>query len=260
MRIKEPIKHSSFNQGAEIEVRNVSKRFHVYEHRASSIREIFVKTLSSRDHDIKKPFFSLRNISMLISPGETWAFIGPNGAGKSTLLRLIAGIYWPTSGEIITHGQMAALIELTAGFHPELTGSENVYLYGSILGLSGREISELYSEIIEFAEIEEFMDTPIKYYSTGMQMRLGFAVATAVKPPILLLDEVLAIGDEKFRERCLKRIQSFQNSGCTLVIATHDLDTALVFATKAAWIDDGRIRLQGKAKEVISAYRASFQD
>lgn len=243
-----------------IEIRGVSKSFYIYEHRISSLRELFIRLLKRNIGSGSKPQFSLQELNLTINPGERWLLIGPNGAGKSTLLRLIAGIYWPTSGEIITRGQMAALIELTAGFHPDLTGSENVYLYGSILGFSAREISELYSEIIEFAGIEEFMDTPIKYYSTGMHMRLGFAVATAVKPPILLLDEVLAIGDEKFREQCLKSIQSFQSSGCTLVIATHDLDTALAFTTKAAWIDDGRIRLQGEAKEVISAYRASFQD
>jgi ABC-type polysaccharide/polyol phosphate transport system ATPase subunit len=241
-----------------IEVRDVTKRFYIYENRASSLRERFVKTLTPNSQNTELTYFSIQNISLSIGSGETWALVGPNGAGKSTLLRLMAGIYWPTSGIVTTHGRLASLIDLNAGFHPELTGAENIYLYGSILGFSKKELSRRYRAIVEFAGIEDFMLTPVKYYSTGMQMRLGFAVATAIEPNILLLDEILAVGDAEFRERCLDRIRAFQNIGCTLAIATHDLEKATEFATHAVWIDQGRIQRQGLAEEVISAYTASF--
>jgi ABC-type polysaccharide/polyol phosphate transport system ATPase subunit len=241
-----------------IDVRDLTKRFYIYENRAPSLRERFVKTLTPNTPDEKLSFFSIQNVSLSIDSGETWALIGPNGAGKSTLLKLMAGIYWPTSGAVATYGRLASLIDLQVGFHPELTGAENVYLYGSILGFSKNELSRRYKGIVEFAGIAEFMHTPTKYYSTGMQMRLGFAVATAIEPNILLLDEILAVGDAEFRERCLNRIRAFQNIGCTLVIATHDLETAGDFATHAVWIDQGRIQRQGSAKEVIAAYIASF--
>lgn len=241
-----------------IEVRDVTKRFYVYEHRATSLRERFVQTLTSNTLDAELTYFSIQDASLSVGSGETWALIGSNGAGKSTLLRLMAGIYWPTSGTVTTHGRLAALIDLNAGFHPDLTGAENVYLYGSILGFSKDELSRRYTDIVKFAEIEEFMLTQVKYYSTGMQMRLGFAVATAIDPNILLLDEILAVGDAEFRERCLNKIRTFQNKGCTLVIATHDLEKAADLATHAVWIDQGRIQLKGGVSEVISAYIDSW--
>jgi homopolymeric O-antigen transport system ATP-binding protein len=241
-----------------IEVRDVSKRFYIYERRSPSLRERFVRTLTAHASNKKQTYFSLQDVSLSIGIGETWSLVGANGAGKSTLLRLMAGIYWPTSGVVVTQGRLAALIELSAGFHDELTGAENIYLYSSILGFSRNEISRRYKEIVEFAGIEEFMTTPVKYYSTGMRMRLGFAVATAVEPDILLLDEIFAVGDAEFRERCLERMRAFQNRGCTLVLATHDLELAESFATKAAWIDHGSLRMQDKAEDVIAAYRASI--
>jgi ABC-type polysaccharide/polyol phosphate transport system ATPase subunit len=246
-------------QDAAIEMRGVTKRFYIYEHRVSSLRESFIRVLSRRSADINQSHFSLDDVSLSIGSGETWALVGPNGSGKSTLLRLMAGIYWPTRGAVITKGRLAALIDLTAGFHPELTGQENVYLYGAVLGLSKHELSRRYGEMVEFAGIEEFMNTPVKYYSSGMRMRLGFSVATAVEPDILLLDEVFAIGDAEFRERCIGRLRAFQDSGCTLVIATHDLQAAGEFATQAVWLDHGRVRMQGQAQGVITAYSTSFQ-
>jgi ABC-type polysaccharide/polyol phosphate transport system ATPase subunit len=206
----------------------------------------------------RESYFSLQDISMAISPGETWALIGPNGAGKSTLLRLIAGIYWPTSGEVITRGRVTTLLDVTAGFNPELTGRENVYLHGSILGFNKTELSQLYLQIVEFAGIEEFMGTPVKYYSAGMTMRLGFSVSTAIQPDILLLDEALAVGDAMFLKRCLDRIQTFRDSGSTIVFATHDLKKIEELATHAVWLDQGRIRLRGQTEDVIAAYKASF--
>jgi ABC-2 type transport system ATP-binding protein len=244
---------------AAVDVRRVSKQFYIYEHRSRSLREIFVQALSGRNLKGEHSRFTLQDVSFSLVQGETLVLIGSNGAGKSTLLRLIAGIYWPTCGEVQTRGRLAPLIDLAAGFHPELTGCENVYLYGALLGLSKRELSERYDAITEFAGIEEFMDTPVKYYSSGMRMRLGFSVATAVEPDILLLDEILAVGDAVFKERCLDRIRAFQDSACTLVIATHDMDTARAFSSNAVWLDQGRVRLQGPTDEVIRAYTSSFE-
>lgn len=245
-------------QDTAIQVCKVSKSFYIYEHRTWSLRELFVQALSQGAVDFGQSHFFLHDVSLTIRPGETWALVGPNGSGKSTLLRLIAGIYWPTKGFVATRGRLAALVDLTAGLHPELSGRENVYLYGAILGLSKNELSRRYMEIVEFAGIEEFMSTPVKYYSSGMRVRLGFSVATAVEPDVLLLDEVLAVGDAEFRDRCLKRIRAFQNKGCTLVIATHDLEAARDFATQAIWLDQGRVRLQGASDRVIAAYGASI--
>lgn len=249
-----------------IRLGHAGKRFYINKQRATSFRETFVKKLSGSSHNplpassMKKASrFSLFDISLTIRAGETWALVGGNGAGKSTLLRLMAGIYWPTSGTVMTCGRLAALIELTAGFQPELTGSENVLLYGSILGLKRRELIGLYSEIIHFSGLEDSMDVPIKYYSTGMRMRLGFAVATAVRPDILLLDEVLAVGDALFKKQCMERIKNFQFSGCSMVIASHDLTVASTLATHAIWLEKGKMRAQGLAGDVVPAYEASFR-
>jgi ABC-type polysaccharide/polyol phosphate transport system ATPase subunit len=245
-------------QDPAVEVCNVTKSFYIYEHRVWSLRELFIRLVGRRLVNERKSRFSLRDISLTIGQGETLALIGSNGVGKSTLLRLIAGIYWPTSGVVITRGHLAALIELTAGFHLELTGSENIHLYGSILGLNKNELSRRYPEIVDFAGIPDFMSTPVKYYSSGMLMRLAFSVATLVQPEILLLDEVFAVGDTEFRERCLDRLQLFQNSGCTIILATHDLEMAQTFATQAVWLEKGHVHQQGAPYDIIEAYRASF--
>jgi len=248
-----------------IQLEHAGKRFYIHEQRISSFREAFIKKLRgfirnpSPTYSIKNASrFSLFDICLSIRAGETWALVGRNGAGKSTLLRLMSGIYWPTSGTVMTRGRLAALIELTAGFQPELTGRENVFLYGSILGFKRLELRGLYSEIVQFAELEDSMDIPVKYYSTGMRMRLGFAVATAVRPEILLLDEVLAVGDAFFNKKCRERIKSFQLSGCSLVIASHDLTVASTLATHAIWLEKGKMCAQGSARDVVAAYQASF--
>ena len=241
-----------------VELRKVAKSFYIYENRIGSIRELFIRLLKKRLKDGGEPHFSLNAISLTIPPGEIWALIGPNGSGKSTLLRLIAGIYWPSSGEIITRGRLAALIELGSGFHPELTGRENVYLYGNIIGLSKNEISQHYEDIVEFSGIREFMDMPVKYYSSGMRVRLGFSVACIIQPDILLLDDVLTVGDAEFRVQSYQRIRSFQSNGCTIVLATHDLSEAETFASRALWLDRGILHMQGTAKEVINAYKSSI--
>lgn len=240
-----------------IELHGVTKRFPLHEGRAGSLRQLFARTLARR-RTSPRPRFSLADVTLSIRAGESWALLGRNGAGKSTLLRLVAGIYWPTQGTVVTRGRVAALIELSAGFHPELSGQENVQLYGAMLGLPRAEIARRYDEIVEFAAIGDVLDMPVKYYSSGMRMRLGFAVATAVEPDVILLDEILAVGDAAFRERCLERLRRFEVAGCTRVLATHDLGAAEELASWAVWLDDGRLRMQGEAKRVVEAYRASF--
>jgi ABC-type polysaccharide/polyol phosphate transport system ATPase subunit len=245
---------------AVIELRGVTKRFPLHEGRAGSLRQLFVRSLGRRHPSATRQRFSLSDITLRIRAGESWALLGRNGAGKSTLLRLVAGIHWPTEGTVVTRGRVAALIELSAGFHPELSGQENVHLYGAMLGLTRAEIARRYDEIVEFAAIGDVLDLPVKYYSSGMRMRLGFAVATAVEPDVILLDEILAVGDAAFRERCLERLRRFEASGCTRVLATHDLGAAEELASRAAWLEEGRLRMQGEAKRVVEAYRASFEE
>jgi ABC-type polysaccharide/polyol phosphate transport system ATPase subunit len=242
-----------------MEVDSVSKDFHIYNRHDYSVRGLFVYAFGGARQNVAPSRFSIYDISFSIKAGETWALIGRNGAGKSTLLRLIAGIYWPTRGRVIVRGRLAALIELGAGFHADLTGVENIFLYGNILGMKSSELKGLFQDIVDFSGIGKFINTPVKYYSSGMRIRLGFSVATAFMPDILLLDEILAIGDADFHKKCIKRMQDFRRSGCTLVLATHDLDAAAAFASHALWIENGRIRLRGEASGVIEEYRRSFQ-
>jgi ABC-type polysaccharide/polyol phosphate transport system ATPase subunit len=242
-----------------IELHGIKKQFHIYQRHNASMRELFIKIFSLTRNNLKSTEFSLQNISLSIGFGETWALIGRNGAGKSTLLRLMSGIYWPNEGRVILRGRVAALIGLGAGLHSDLTGSENIYLYGNILGFKNEELKDLCDNIVSFSGIQEFISTPVKYYSSGMRMRLAFAIATAVEPDILLLDEILAVGDASFRDQCLQRIRGFQDSGCTIVIATHDLKMAETFASKSIWLDKGRVLKKGKVVDVIEAYLQSFQ-
>lgn len=234
---------------------DVTKKFYFYEHRAESLREVFIRCLRGRAVHIRRPEFTLRNFSLTVNPGEGVALIGPNGSGKSTALRLIAGIYQPTEGTIRTRGRVAAVIELGAGFHPDLTGAENVALYGAVMGLSRDAIARRFEEIACFAEIGPFMDVPLKYYSSGMQARLAFAVTVCVEPNILLLDEVLAVGDQVFRQRCLDRLAAFHAAGGTLIVVSHDLGIIRGLCTRAVWFERGRIRMVGHVDDVIASYQ-----
>jgi len=184
-----------------VELRGVSKRFYFYEHRTSSLREWFIRRVLRRPLHVRRAEFTLRAVDLRVERGESVALVGPNGSGKSTALRLIAGIYRPSTGRVETNGRITAVIELGAGFHPELTGAENIALYASVLGITRRELAARYDEIVEFAAMSDFLDTPLKYYSSGMEARLAFSVSVCLQPDILLLDEVLAVGDQAFRER-----------------------------------------------------------
>ncbi len=237
----------------EIEFRHVSKRFQLAEGR--TLRE-FVPLLF-KGGAFSEPFYALRDVSFAIDRGETVGIIGRNGSGKSTALKLIAGVMAPTEGEVRVAGRVSPLIELGAGFHPDLTGRENIHMNASILGMSSREIREQFDSMVQFAELADFIDTPVKRYSSGMYVRLGFAVAVHAKPDVLLVDEVLSVGDAYFQEKCLAKMHEFQRQGVTIVVVSHS--TALIesFCERALWIDHGALAAEGPAAAVVKAYEAS---
>jgi ABC-2 type transport system ATP-binding protein len=238
-----------------VALRGVSKRFYFYEHRTSSLREWFIRRVLRRPIHVRRAAFTLHDVDLTIDRGEAVALLGRNGSGKSTVLRLIAGIYQATSGTVRTEGRITAVIELGAGFHPELTGAENVALYAAVLGLTRRELAERYDDIVEFAAIPDLPDTPLKYYSSGMEARLAFSVAVCLQPDILLLDEVLAVGDQAFRERCLERLRQYHARGGTLILVSHELDQLRELCTRGVWLDEGRIVADGPIDEVLARYR-----
>jgi ABC-type polysaccharide/polyol phosphate transport system ATPase subunit len=248
-------KSSDRTAGPAVELRDVSKRFYYYEHRTKSLREFFIRRVLRRPLHVRRAHFMLSQVNLRIERGEVVALIGHNGSGKSTALRLIAGIYLPSQGTIETNGRIAAVIELGAGFHPELTGAENIALYAAVLGLGRRELAQRFEEIVQFAEMREVLDTPLKYYSSGMEARLAFSVAVCLEPDTLLLDEVLAVGDEAFRLRCLERLKAFNARGGTMVIVSHELDQVRELCSRAVWLDHGLVRMDGDVETVLAAYR-----
>jgi ABC-2 type transport system ATP-binding protein len=233
-----------------IKIDGISKVFRLYRERPSSIKQ---RLLSGRTR--AEEFWALREISFAVDEGSSLGLIGHNGSGKTTLLKCVAGILRPTSGTIRYRGRVAALLELGAGFHPELTGRENVYLNASFLGLSRKDCDRVYDDIVAFAELEDFMDNQVKFFSSGMLVRLGFAVAVHVDPDILLIDEVLAVGDEAFQARCLDRVRKFQAEGRTIVLVTHALDTVRKVCDLAVMLDHGRIHAIGQPDDVVREMR-----
>jgi ABC-2 type transport system ATP-binding protein len=236
-----------------IEVVDVSKRFRVYREKPTSLKQ---RLLSGRTR--AEDFWALTDVSFEVAQGGTLGLIGHNGSGKTTMLKVIAGILRPTKGIVRERGRIAGLLELGAGFHPELTGRENVYLNASFLGLSRAETDRVYDEIVGFAELEEFMDTAVKFYSSGMLVRLGFAVAVHVEPEIILIDEVLAVGDEAFQARCIDRVRSFQREGRTIVFVTHALDQVRHLCDHAVMLDHGRIHAAGSPDDVVREMRLTI--
>ena len=235
---------------AAIEFLDVGKRFMLEEGR--SLREFIPALL--KGNGWSDPFHALQDVTFTIKKGESVGIVGSNGSGKSTTLKLIAGVMAPSSGEVHVHGRVSPLIELGAGFHPDLTGRENVYLNASILGMSGRAIRERFNDIVDFAELWEFMETPVKRYSSGMYMRLGFSVAVHSDPDILLVDEVLAVGDAVFSEKCLAKVREFQQRGVTIVIVSHSQDTIKEFCGRAILLDHGHLLEDGPPEPVIRRY------
>ena len=234
-----------------VAVHNLSKRFRLYHERPTSLKERVLRLRGSRSED----FWALRDVTMTVPEGRTVGLVGANGSGKTTLLKVIGGILRPTEGTVTTRGRIAALLELGAGFHPELTGRENVYLNASILGLSKRETDRYFEDIVAFAELENFIDNQVKYYSSGMFVRLGFAVAVHVNPSILLVDEMLAVGDEAFQRKCLARVREFQREGRTIVFVTHAMQLVARICDDAVMLDGGRVAASGSVHDVIKEYR-----
>ena len=235
---------------AAIEVAGLSKVFRLYREKPSSLK---ARLLSGRVR--AEDFWALRDVTFDVAQGKSLALIGHNGSGKTTLLKCIAGILRPTGGTIRQQGRIAALLELGAGFHPELTGRENVYLNAAFLGLNRKATDKVFDDIVSFAELGDFMDTQVKFYSSGMLVRLGFAVAVHVDPDILLIDEVLAVGDEAFQARCLERVDQFQREGRTIVLVTHALDTVRQICDEAVMLDHGLVYKVGQPDEVVRELR-----
>jgi ABC-2 type transport system ATP-binding protein len=237
-----------------VRVENVSKRFII--RKDKSIKERLTNFGRGARH--REDFWALQNIDLEIEAGSTIGLIGPNGSGKSTLLKTIGGIIRPTTGRVSRRGQLAALLELGAGFHPDLTGRENVYLNASILGLSRDETDEHFDDIVEFSGIGEFIDTQVKFYSSGMYVRLAFAVAINVNPDILLVDEVLAVGDEAFQKKCLAKIRAFQEEGRTIILVTHTLSQITDLCTRAVVLAKGHVVFDGDPEDAVSILRSGF--
>jgi ABC-2 type transport system ATP-binding protein len=240
--------------GSAVEVEDVSKRFRLHKESTSSLKERVLRIGRNPAVD----FWALKDVSFDVAVGETVGLLGHNGSGKSTLLKCIAGILRPTNGRLRTVGRMAALLELGAGFHPELTGRENVYLNGSILGLSRIDVDKRFDDIVAFAELEEFIDEQVKHYSSGMYARLGFAVAVNVEPDILLVDEVLSVGDEAFQRKCIDRVKTFQREGRTILVVTHAADLVRQVCDRAVVLDHGEVVTVGPPGESVRAFRETL--
>jgi ABC-type polysaccharide/polyol phosphate transport system ATPase subunit len=237
-----------------IRLENVTQRFRVIQERPDTLRELFAKML--RHQASYHNFEAVRNVSFEVPAGQMMAIIGRNGSGKSTLLKIIAGVYRPTKGSVEIHGSIAPLIELGAGFHHELTGRENILVNGLLLGYSKREMLERQERIIEFADIGDFIDAPIKQYSSGMSMRLAFAVATEVNPDILLVDEILAVGDAGFKEKCFERIRNFRASGKTIILVTHAMTDVQALCERVILLEQGSIICDGPPQEAVPMYNS----
>jgi len=242
--------------GGAIAFAGVSKRYVIHHQRPRSFQELLVNTLHRRNGD-REEFWALQEVNFAIAPGETVGIVGPNGSGKSTALKLIGRIIEPTRGRVMVDGRVAALIELGAGFHPDLTGRENIHLLGSIMGLPGRETARRFPGIVGFAELERFIDTPVKHYSSGMYMRLGFAAAIHMDCDIFLIDEVLAVGDQHFQQKCLQAVAGMQERGITVVLVTHDLGMVQRFCPRTILIQQGVVQADGPTGPVLDAYLAA---
>lgn len=242
--------------GSAIVVDGVSKKFRLYKERAGSLKEM----ITSRNFGRYEEFWALRDVSFEVEPGSVYGLVGHNGSGKSSLLRLIAGIQRPTSGRITTEGRISALLELGAGFHPDLSGRENIYLNAAILGITRRETDRIIDDIIDFSGLSEFIDSPVRHYSSGMYVRLGFAVAVNVQPQILIVDEVIAVGDEEFQRRCFEHLHTLRGQGVTILFVSHSLGLVRGMCDRAAWLEHGVVRAEGRAGDVVNAYLSEVNE
>ncbi len=247
-----PIDQVQLPDGIAVKLDDVMVEYRLRHNRPTSLKEYFVRWIQ-RDLHLDS-LLALEDISLEIKSGEVFAIIGRNGAGKSTLLKVIAGILRPTDGRVRTFGQTVSLLGVGAGFHHELTGHENIYLYSAVLGRTKAWTDEIFDRVVEFAELSDFINAPLRTYSTGMIARLGFAVAMAEKPDILLVDEVLGVGDEQFQEKCRARFEEFKQSGTTVIIATHSLSSVRSMSQRAVWLSNGHVSMLGEATHVAQSY------
>lgn len=237
-----------------LEAKNVSMKFNLNSEKVYDLKEFVIRALKGRLH--YEEFWALKDVSFELIRGESLGIIGLNGAGKSTLLRLIAGVQKPTSGAIRVYGTIAPLIELGAGFDAELTARDNIYLNGAFLGFNRRTMDKRLDEIIEFSELHEFIDVPLKNYSSGMQARLGFAVATLVKPDLLILDEILSVGDFRFQQKCEQRMNEMLSGGTSVVFVSHSIEQVQRLCTKALWLENHMVKMLGDSADICALYNA----
>jgi len=237
-------------------VDGVSKRFRLYRERNQSLKSAFMRGRAS----IYDEFWAVRDVTFDVPAGSTFGLIGRNGSGKSTLLKTLARILVPDEGSVTMRGRVASLLEVGSGFHPELSGRENVYLNGSILGMKKKEIDRKFDEIVDFSGVRAFIDQPVKNYSSGMYVRLGFSVAVNVRPDILVVDEVLAVGDAAFRARSKRRFAQLKDDGRTIILVSHSMPQVAELCDRVGWMDEGRLRMIGEPAEVIAAYLATVDD
>lgn len=238
-----------------IHANNISMCFNLHREKVDNFKEYFIRAIRKQlSYDM---FWALHDVSFSMRQGESLAIIGPNGSGKSTMLKIIAGVLKPTHGNVSVKGVIAPLIELGAGFDSDLTANENIFLNGAVLGYSKNKMRELKEEIIEFSELRDFMDVPVKNFSSGMMARLGFAIATAITPDILIVDEILGVGDFKFQKKCEERIKKIIDSGTSVLLVSHNKAQVLKICQKAIWIDKGALIMSGDAKDVCAEYSKS---
>ena len=238
-----------------IQVEDVSMRFNLAQEKTETLKEYAVKLMK---HQLFfNEFYALQNVSFRVEPGESVALIGRNGSGKSTMLKLIAGVMYPTTGSVTVNGEIAPLIELGAGFDMDLTARENIYLNGTVLGFSPKYLDEKFDEIVEFSELQNFLDVPLKNYSSGMVARIGFAIATITKPDILIADEVLSVGDFLFQQKCEKRMQELMAGGTTVILVSHSIEQIERMCSKVAWLSHGHLKMNGDTETVCAAYKAT---
>ena len=238
-----------------IEVNNVTMRFNLAKEKTDTIKEYCLKLMRGQLHFDE--FFALKNVSFSVQPGEAVALIGKNGSGKSTMLKVIAGVMYPSKGQVTVRGSIAPLIELGAGFDMDLTARENIYLNGTVLGFSPKYLDEKFDEIVEFSELQNFLDVPLKNYSSGMVARIGFAIATITKPDILIADEVLSVGDFLFQQKCEKRMKELMAGGTTVILVSHSIEQIERMCSKVAWLSHGHLKMNGDTETVCAAYKAT---
>lgn len=238
---------------AIIEVENVSMRFNLSKEKHESLKEYFLAMMKGRLQFDE--FYALHDVSLTVEPGDFYGLVGLNGSGKSTLLKVISGVYKPSQGRVKVNGTIAPLIELGAGFDMDLTARENIYLNGTVLGYTPKYIDSKFDEIVEFSELRDFLDVPLKNYSSGMVARIAFAIATITKPDILIADEILSVGDFLFQQKCEQRMQELMSGGTTVILVSHSIGQVERMCNKVAWLDHGHLRMNGPTAEVCAAYK-----